>query len=67
MSASHFPWGYLMPFGTNYLRNKADEYRALAATMTDGAIRLQLLNMAEHYEQEAEQNERRTGRPLPAA
>jgi hypothetical protein len=47
-----------MPFGTNYLRNKADEYRALAATMTDGAIRLQLLNMAEHYEQEAEQNER---------
>jgi hypothetical protein len=37
---------------------KADEYRALAATMTDGAIRLQLLNMAERYEQEAEQNER---------
>jgi hypothetical protein len=46
-----------MPFRTNYLRNKADEYRALAAAMTDGAIRLQLLNMAERYEQEAEQNE----------
>jgi hypothetical protein len=37
---------------------KADEYRALAAAMTDGAIRLQLLNMAERYEQEAEHNER---------
>ena len=47
-----------MPFGTNYLRKKADEYRALAAAMTDGAIRLQLLNMAEHYDREAEQNER---------
>ena len=47
-----------MPFRTNYLRMKADEYRALAATMTDGAIRLQLLNMAERYDQEAEHNER---------
>jgi hypothetical protein len=47
-----------MPFRTNCLRNKADEYRALAAPMTDGAIRLQLLNMAERYDQEAEQNER---------
>ena len=47
-----------MPFATNYLRKKADEYRALAATMTDGAIRLQLLNMAERYEREAEQNDR---------
>jgi hypothetical protein len=47
-----------MPFGTNYLRMKADEYRALAAAMTDGAIRLQLLNMAQRYDQEAEQNER---------
>jgi hypothetical protein len=47
-----------MPFRTNYLRMKSDEYRALAAAMTDGAIRLQLLNIAERYEQEAEQNER---------
>jgi hypothetical protein len=47
-----------MPFGTNYLRMKADEYRALAAAMTDGAIRLQLLSMAEHYDREAEQYER---------
>ena len=47
-----------MPFGTNYLRMKADEYRALAAAMTDGAIRLQLLNMAQRYDQEAEHNER---------
>ena len=47
-----------MPFGTNYLRRKADEYRALAAAMNDGAVRLQLLNMAERYEREAEQNER---------
>jgi hypothetical protein len=37
---------------------KADEYRALAAAMSDGSIRLQLLNMAEHYDREAEQNER---------
>jgi hypothetical protein len=37
---------------------KADEYRALAAAMTDGAIRLQLLNMAQRYDKEAEQNER---------
>jgi len=37
---------------------KADEYRALAAAMTDGAIRLQLLNMAQRYDQEAEHNER---------
>jgi len=58
VSVGIFPWGLLMPFGTNYLRQKADEYRALAAKMTDGAIRLQLLNMAERYEQEAEQNER---------
>ena len=50
--------GFLMPFGTNYLRMKADEYRALAAAMTDGAIRLQLLNMAQRYDQEAEHNER---------
>ena len=55
---AHFSWGLLMPFRTNCLRNKADEYRALAAPMTDGAIRLQLLNMAERYDQEAEQNER---------
>ena len=48
----------LVPFGTNYLRKKAAEYRALAATMTDGAVRLQLLNMAAHYDREAEQNER---------
>jgi len=54
----HLSWGLLMPFRTNYLRMKADEYRALAATMTDGAIRLQPLNMAERYEQEAEHNER---------
>jgi hypothetical protein len=47
-----------MPFGTNYLKKKAAEYRALAATMTDGAVRLQLLNMAKRYDQEAEQNER---------
>lgn len=47
-----------MPFGTNYLRMKADEYRALAAAMSDGSIRSQLLNMAEHYEQEADRNER---------
>jgi hypothetical protein len=47
-----------MPFGTNYLRQKADEYRTLAAAMTDGAIRLQLRNMAERYEQEAENNDR---------
>jgi hypothetical protein len=47
-----------MPFRPNYLREKADEYRALAAAMTDGSIRLQFLNMAEHYEREAEQNER---------
>jgi len=46
-----------MPFRTSYLRMKADEYSALAAAMT-GAIRLQLLNMAEHYDREAEQNER---------
>ena len=58
MSVGLFPWGLLMPFGTNYLRQKANEYRALAANMTDGAIRLQLLNMAEHYDREAEQNER---------
>ena len=55
---AHFPWGLLMPFRTNYLRNKADEYRALAAAMTDGAIRLQLLNMAERYDREADQNDR---------
>ena len=48
----------LMPFGTNYLRAKADEYRALAARVTDGSIRFQLLNMSEHYDREAEQNER---------
>ena len=59
-----YPGGLLMPFGTNYLRQKADEYRALAATMTDGAIRLQLLNMAQRYEQEADNNDRR--RQLPA-
>jgi hypothetical protein len=47
-----------MPFRTNYLRIKADEYRALAAAMSDGAIRLQLLNMASRYDQEAEDNER---------
>ena len=47
-----------MPFRTNHLRMKADEDRALAAAMADGAIRLQLLNMAERYEQEAEHNER---------
>lgn len=47
-----------MPFGTKYLRMKADEYRAMAAAMNDGAVRLQLLNRAEHYEREAEQNER---------
>jgi hypothetical protein len=47
-----------MPFGTNYLRRKADEYRALAAAMNDGAIRLQLLSLAERHDQEAEQNER---------
>ena len=58
MSVDLFPWGLLMPFGTNYLRQKANEYRALAANMTNGAIRLQLLNMAERYEQEAEHNER---------
>ena len=47
-----------MPFGTNYLRMKADEYRALAAGMNDGTIRTQLLNLAEHYDREADQNER---------
>ena len=47
-----------MPFGKNYLRKKAAEYRAMAAAMSDGAIRLQLLNMAERYDQEAEHNER---------
>jgi hypothetical protein len=51
-----------MPFGTNYLIMKANEYRALAATVTDGTIRLQLLNMAEHYEREAEHNERQRQR-----
>ena len=55
---AHFPWGLLMPFRANYLRIKADEYRALAAAMSDGAIRLQLLSMARHYDLEAEQNER---------
>ena len=47
-----------MPFGTNYLKTKADEYRALAAAMNDGTIRQQLLNLAERYDREAEQNER---------
>jgi hypothetical protein len=56
-----------MPFGTNYLRKKADEYRALAAAMSDGAIRLQLLNMAERYDQEAEHNEREHQVPEKAA
>jgi len=54
---AQLPWRLLMPFRTSYLRMKADEYRAFAA-MTDGAIRLQLLNMAERYNREAEQNER---------
>jgi hypothetical protein len=53
-----FRWRYSCPSETNYLRKKAAEYRALAATMTDGGIRLQLLNMAERYDQEAEHNER---------
>jgi hypothetical protein len=47
-----------MPFGTKYLRMKADEYRALAASTIDGSVRLQLLNLAEHYDREAEENER---------
>lgn len=47
-----------MPFGMNYLRMKADEYRALAAGMNDGTIRLKLLNLAEYYDREADQNER---------
>jgi hypothetical protein len=46
-----------MPFGTNYLRMKADECRALAAATNDHASRLQLLNMAERYDREADQNE----------
>jgi hypothetical protein len=56
-----------MPFGTNYLKKKAAEYRALAATMTDGAVRLQLLNMAKRYDQEAEQNERQHQPPANKA
>ena len=47
-----------MPFETNYLRMKADEYRSLAAATYDLASRLQLLNMAERYDREAGQNER---------
>src|SRR5438876_10935486 len=53
----YFPGGRLIPFGTSYPRMKADEYRALAAAMNDGPIRLQLLNMAERYDRDAEQNE----------
>ena len=47
-----------MPFGSNYLRIKADQYRALAAAMNDGTIRLQLRNLAERYDREADQNDR---------
>ncbi len=47
-----------MPFETNYLRMKADEYRSLAAVTYDLASRQQLLNMAERYDREADQNER---------
>ena len=46
-----------MPFGTKYLRTKADEYRALAASAKDVLIRLELLNIAERYDREAKQNE----------
>ena len=62
LPASVYAWkdlsslGCLMPFGTKYLRMKAD--CALAASTTDGSIRLQLLNLAEHYDREAEENER---------
>jgi hypothetical protein len=52
-----------MPFGLNYLRMKADEYRSLAAAMKDGNIRLQLLTLAEHYDREADQNERQNQQP----
>ena len=55
---AYFLWGFLMPFGTNYLRMKADEYRSLAAATNDHASRLQLLNLAERYDREADQNER---------
>ena len=47
-----------MPFGTNYLRMKADEYRALAASANDVYIRLELLKIPERYDREAEHNER---------
>ena len=47
-----------MPFETNYLRMKADEYRSLPAVTYDLASRQQLLNMAERYDREADQNER---------
>jgi hypothetical protein len=43
-----------MPFGTNYLRMKADECRVLAAATDDGSNPSKLLNMAEHYDREAE-------------
>jgi hypothetical protein len=38
----------------NYFRAKADEYRRLGSAMRDGSIRLQLRNMAEHYDRMAE-------------
>jgi hypothetical protein len=43
-----------MPSRRNYFRTKADEYRRLAVAMSDGSIRLQLRNMAEHYDRIAE-------------
>jgi hypothetical protein len=46
-----------MPFGTKYLRMKADEYRALAASAKDVYIRSELFKIAERYDREAEQNE----------
>ena len=46
-----------MPFGTKYLRTKAEEYRTLAASAKDVLIRLELLNIAERYDREAKQNE----------
>jgi len=52
-----------MPFGTNYLRMKADEYRSLAAAAHDHASRLQLLNVAERYDREADQSERQNQLP----
>ena len=59
---AHFPWGLLMPFRTNHLRMRADEYRALAAAANNDPVRLQLLSIANQFDLLAEQNERQRQR-----